>query len=116
MAKKRKYYVVWQGHDTGVFDSWAQVQSLVKGYPNAKYKSFSSRAEAEDAFVGGYTDTPKALRKTGAKDRDLTNVDMTSWSVDAACSGNPGIMEYRGVYTADGFFSLQNYTSILITI
>jgi len=25
-----------------------------------------------------------------------------SLSVDAACSGNPGVMEYRGVYTATG--------------
>lgn len=112
MAKKRKYYVVWQGHDTGVFDSWAQVQSLVKGYPNAKYKSYGSFQEAEDAFHGGYTETPRSHKKAGAKHRDLSNVDMTSWSVDAACSGNPGIMEYRGVYTADGaeLFRMGPYT------
>ena len=29
-------------------------------------------------------------------------VRADAWAVDAACSGNPGAMEYRGVYLADG--------------
>lgn len=30
------------------------------------------------------------------------NIITESIAVDAACSGNPGLLEYRGVYVADG--------------
>ena len=39
--------------------------------------------------------TPEEIKKFGAP-------DFESLSVDAACSGNPGIMEYRGVYSKTG--------------
>ncbi|MDE5837350.1 MAG: RNase H1/viroplasmin domain-containing protein, partial [Paramuribaculum sp.] len=48
----KKYYVVWAGHDTGVFDSWEECQQLVEGFPGAKYKAFSSREVAIDAYRG----------------------------------------------------------------
>lgn len=47
----QKYYVVWKGKKTGVFGSWDEVKKLIQGYPGAKYKSFTSRSEAEDAYV-----------------------------------------------------------------
>ena len=52
----KKYYVVWAGHDTGVFDSWEECQPLVEGFPGAKYKAFSSREAAIDAYRGGGAD------------------------------------------------------------
>ena len=61
----------------------------------------SNREEAEDAFHSGYSAVPRSVKKTGAKHRDLSGVDMNSLSVDAACSGNPGKLEYRGVFTSD---------------
>lgn len=48
MAKK--YYVIWSGKRTGVFTSWDEVKQYINGYPNAKYKSFLSQAEAMAAF------------------------------------------------------------------
>ena len=33
---------------------------------------------------------------------DMPKPELISLSVDAACSGNPGKMEYRGVWTATG--------------
>lgn len=50
MSKAKKYYVVWEGHRPGVFESWAECQQQTRGYKNAKFKSFNSRAEAEKAF------------------------------------------------------------------
>jgi ribonuclease HI len=105
MAKKKKYYVVWQGHDTGIFDSWSECQQKIKNYPGAKYKSFASKEEAEAAFHGNFRDHIGATaKKTATRARPETHpeVDWDSWSVDAACSGNPGIMEYRGVETRSG--------------
>ena len=102
MAKKKKYYVVWEGHQTGIFDSWTACQLQIKGYPNAKYKSFSSKEEAEAAFGDNYFDLIGKTPKTKvSKASPLTHEEIIwdSICVDAACSGNPGVMEYRGVDT-----------------
>ena len=105
MGKKKKYYVVWQGNQPGVYDSWTACQLQIKGYPNAKYKSFSSRAEAEAALTQGYSSflqkkdgTKKATRPRVSS----ANIIKDSIAVDAACSGNPGVMEYQGVHTHTG--------------
>lgn len=105
MAKKKKYYVIWNGHETGVFDSWDVVKELVKGVPGAKYKSFKTKEAAEEAYTGYHGDFISKNAKTQNRDFRLfeDEIDMESISVDAACSGNPGIMEYRGVYTKDQF-------------
>ena len=103
MAKKTKYYVVWVGHTPGVYGSWAECQAQVKGYPDARYKAFSSKEDAEDAFAAGfeYKQTAKKTKPRKTVSPDLP-VEWKSISVDAACSGNPGVMEYRGVDTATG--------------
>ena len=102
MAKKTKYYVVWVGHTPGVYRTWAECLAQVKGYPDARYKSFESLEEAETAFASGFQYTaPKRSKKPAAPTKDAP-VEWNSISVDAACSGNPGIMEYRGVNTTTG--------------
>ena len=53
---KNKFYVVWEGHEPGIYSSWTDCQLQIKGYPNAKYKGFPSRIEAENAFNGNYFD------------------------------------------------------------
>ena len=100
MAKKQKYYTVWQGKTTGVFESWTDCQEQIKGVAGALYKAFDSRAEAEAALKGNY------WSYVSPKDKAVSNkpsgeVIMDSLSVDAACSGNPGVMEYQGVRTFD---------------
>lgn len=108
MAKKQKYYVVWEGNQPGIYDNWTDCQLQIKGYPNAKYKSFKSREEAEAAYQGGYT--PPAASASSAKSKKPTSVPDSrrheivwdSIAVDAACSGNPGPMEYQGVDTRTG--------------
>ncbi len=103
MAKKKKYYVVWVGETPGIYDNWNDCQLQIKGYPGAKYKSFSSHNAAEEAFYSGpnfkkssSSSTPKHLLKPPS------DLDPLALSVDAACSGNPGDMEYRGVWVSTG--------------
>lgn len=43
-----KFYAVKVGRKTGVFTTWNETNNLVKGYPNAKFKSFTSEAAAND--------------------------------------------------------------------
>ena len=54
MAKKPKFYVVWLGHEPGVYTTWPQAKKQVDGYKGAKYKSFPSRSQAEAAYQGGF--------------------------------------------------------------
>lgn len=110
MAKRKKYYVVWVGNATGVFDTWNACQSAVQGVPGAKFKSFDSRIEAEAAlagdprdFIGTQAAKPKTTGRKLVSQSDLSEGPiMNSISVDAAASGNPGLMEYQGVETATG--------------
>ncbi len=108
MAKKKKYYTVWEGNTPGVYDSWEACKAQIQGYPNARYKSFKSREAAEEAFRESFADhigqgSPGAPKKAKPiSDKNTADIIWDSISVDAACSGNPGAMEYQGVHTADG--------------
>lgn len=110
MAKKPKYYVVWQGKRTGVFRSWEECKLQVIGFAGAKFKSFDSIEAAEEAYDKGYEEyaAEKATNLTEnpmAESSSLLFADIPEshrpilpcLAVDAACSGNPGKMEYRGV-------------------
>lgn len=103
--KKQKYYVVWEGNNPGIYNSWAQCQLQIKGYPNAKYKAFGSLEEAQAAYGGNAYDYFAKNKKAGKamiSEEARAAIVWDSWSVDAACSGNPGDMEYRGVETQTG--------------
>jgi ribonuclease HI len=103
MAKKKKFYVVWEGLETGIFESWKECQRQIKGYAGAKYKSFESLKVAEDAFAGSYFDAIKSSKKPSRI--SMAEAGIPQWksiAVDAACSGNPGRMEYQGVNTRTG--------------
>jgi ribonuclease HI len=49
VAKKQKYYVVWEGNSTWHIYFMGRMSKQIKGYPSAKYKSFENLAEAEFA-------------------------------------------------------------------
>lgn len=101
---KKKYYTVWKGHKTGVFESWTDCKAQIKDYQGAQYKSFESFEAAKKALKGNYRDY---IGKSKSFNSELTQAQLkkigqpnyNSISVDAASSGNPGIMEYRGVDT-----------------
>lgn len=120
---KQKFYVVWNGPSPGVYSSWEACQEAVSGVSGAKYKSFKTMAEAEDAFEMGVeaylssNDSEPATPQEPSADTSQTSkperpsynpqnlpaeVIREAIAVDAACSGNPGAMEYRGVYLANG--------------
>ena len=92
--KKNKFYVVWVGNKTGVFESWVECQLAVKNYKGSKYKSFTDKNKAEKAFLEGYEVYYNKKNYSNDNDSIPTNDAIC---VDAASSGNPGIMEYQGV-------------------
>lgn len=107
MSKKQKYYVVWEGNKPGIYDTWQECQLQIKGFPNARYKSFESLEEAVAASKGAASAHTGSKKSTSVSGKSISksgkgNIRWDSIAVDAACSGNPGIMEYRGVITKNG--------------
>lgn len=119
MAKKQKYYVVWQGKQSGIYTDWDTCKAQVQGVQGAQYKAFDTMAEAEQAIKLPYSSvviqagrlrtqsggTP-ALPVLFIDENGMTAVKpgtdnppiLDALAVDAACSGNPGVMEYQGIY------------------
>lgn len=125
--KKQKFYVVWQGTQPGIYTTWPECEKQVKGVVGAKYKSFETLSAAEQAlrlgpsmYIGAAAPQQAAIpgiaKPTAGKvlgvdqegmtillpDRDpsLPVPELNALAVDAACSGNPGVMEYQGVHVA----------------
>lgn len=121
---KAKFYVVWKGVNPGIYDSWTDCKLQINGYDGALYKSFSTRQEAEEAYASSpyaYMSRNKNNSSGGKGSSSLTAslvnpptnrtdtvlplpmvVHSEALAVDAACSGNPGPMEYQGVYLRTG--------------
>ena len=102
MAKKQKFYVVWFGNPAGIFDSWKECKLSIDGVKGAQYKSFETFAEAKKAYNKEYADYKGKTTKTTLSKERLQLIgepNLYSIAVDAASSGNPGKMEYRGVDT-----------------
>ena len=100
MGKKR-YYVVWNGLVPGVYGTWDECQAQIKGVKQALYKSFATLAEAERAYNSSPYQYIFTEKKESAAPAELpATVHRNALAVDAACSGNPGQMEYRGVHVA----------------
>ena len=92
---KQKFYVVWKGNNPGVYQSWVKCQNEIKNVKGALFKSFNSQKEAEKAYNQGFEKYKQSLDP-----KNITgSPELNSISVDAASSGNPGIMEYQGVDT-----------------
>lgn len=103
--QKKKYYVVWVGKTPGIYDSWPDCFAQVQGFEGARYMGFASRQEADSAYAAGWKQTYARNRKEDSAAGASPVGPRPSGAVlvvDAACSGNPGKMEYRGVYLLDG--------------
>lgn len=102
MAKKGKFYTVWKGKKPGIYDSWASCKAAINGEKGAQYKSFPTFEAAKKAFNGSYDDYKGKKIGTTLSPAELQKIGLPNYNsiaVDAASSGNPGVMEYRGVDT-----------------
>ncbi len=102
--KKKKYYTVWKGHHIGVFETWDDCKAQIKNFEGAQYKSFLTFEAAKTALKANYFDYigKNKTFSTELSQAELNKIGQPNYNsiaVDAASSGNPGIMEYRGVDT-----------------
>lgn len=107
MATKPKFYVVWEGLKPGIYTTWEECKAQVFRQPSAKYKAFPSFEEADAAFKRGYKNYYSAGKMQSVAElvgdcvsslEPVAPPELESLAVDAACSGNPGKVEYQGVY------------------
>lgn len=111
--------MVWAGRETGIFTDWATTQRHVHGFPAARFKSFESRTEAEEAFKAGILPSAGARRAPSTADlpAEIHVSPMDSQGIqiycDGACDPNPGhagsgIVVYRDGQLIELWYGLYN--------
>ena len=107
MTTKPKFYVVWEGIRPGVYTTWEECKAQIYKYAAAKYKSFPTYEEADAAYKRGYENyyssgkmqsVSELLSSCVSRLEPVAPPEQEAIAVDAACSGNPGKVEYQGVY------------------
>jgi ribonuclease HI len=114
----KKFYVVWAGRKTGVFTEWATTQLHVDKFPGARFKSFASRAEADQAFRAGRpatVSTRSAAAKGSIPAPNKVHTATVGLQIycDGACEPNPGsagsgIAVYRDGALVQLWYGLHN--------
>lgn len=104
MAKKKKFYAVWEGRETGIFDDWDSCKKQIEGFEGAKYKSFESRQAAENALKQNYY---HVIKKQATAQPKLVSGNVpppikNAVVVDAAWNSVSKDMEYQGFNYANG--------------
>jgi ribonuclease HI len=91
----KKYYVIWEGRKTGIFEDWPTAQAAVAGHKGAKFKGFETRALAEAAFsqapeksIAAKKSSTKSSKKRPAFELDQS-FDIHIFC-DGGCDPNPG--------------------------
>ncbi len=116
----QKYYVVWSGRSTGVFDNWPAALASVDKFTGARYKSFPSRVEAEQAYRDGSSahivsrvGNKPATSKSDRAAAHIAHQANVSIYCDGACEPNPGnagsgVVVYRNGQLAELWYGLYN--------
>ncbi|MBM4261476.1 MAG: ribonuclease HI [Deltaproteobacteria bacterium] len=115
----QKFYVVWAGRQTGIFTDWPTAQKSVDKFAGARFKSFATRAEAEQAFHGGNAAPrqtaggPAAGRAVNGRNGHVAHRFEVSIYCDGACDPNPGhagsgIAVYRNGGLTELWYGLYN--------
>jgi ribonuclease HI len=108
MSRQSKYYVVWEGRAPGIYSTWEEAEAQIKGFPGAKFKAYADQDAATAAFRGDPNQELGLFRAMAQRTQAIVNYDafpeinQRGIAVDAACSRNPGPVEYQGVIVATG--------------
>lgn len=120
----QKFYVVWEGRQKGIFTDWDQCKAQIDRFAGARYKSFKSRAEAEEAFRGSSEAAirraaPVARKYSGKGPKTYTAAEVAEFPAhtkifaDGGCEPNPGkagsgVAVYREGRIAELWYGLYN--------
>lgn len=116
----QKFYVVWAGRQTGIFTDWPTAHKSVDKFAGARFKSFATRAEAEQAFRADSPSpqnhgTGRSFDKVATAGRSAHVAHRFDVSIycDGACDPNPGhagsgVVVYRAGVLAELWYGLYN--------
>lgn len=100
---KSKFYVVWKGRQTGIFNTWNDCNKQIFGFKNAIYKSFNTLQLAEEAFKSSSKDFVGKNNFSSELTKEqitlIGNPIADSICVDGAWNISTGLVEYQGVST-----------------
>lgn len=104
---KTKFYAVAAGRECGIFTDWPTTQKQVIGYGGARYKSFPTRAEAEEWLRNPQLSAKSGRKKNSTKSRPAApdvpaDFDGIIVYTDGGSINNPGPGGYGVVIKEDG--------------
>ena len=53
MTNSKKWYVVWEGTESGICETWEECYLRTHNHPGARYKAFDSARDAIEAYRRG---------------------------------------------------------------
>jgi len=98
----KKYYAVRVGKVPGIYMTWEDCKSMVDGYPGAKYKSFSSLAEAEVFLAGVSYQQLEMPMESSVENKKASAVDGVYAFVDGSYNEVTKVYGYGGFLVANG--------------
>jgi len=92
----KKFYVVWEGRQPGIYNDWQSCSQQIEGFPSAKYKSFPNHEIAKTAFSMGC----EKYYCQGGKQKILENLSVQTDSVCVdVCLISKELMQYKAIET-----------------
>lgn len=83
-------YAVAVGRKTGIFDTWKETESYVKGYPGAKFKKFSTRKEALE-FIKSFQ-KPESSESSESSEDESSSDNVMYLYTDGSGKGGYGYL------------------------
>lgn len=94
-----KFYVVRNGKKTWIFNDRSETKGYIDGFGGAKYKSFASYEQAENArrlWFEGFAKQNMVKEQNRTPELITTKqIKVPAIAVDASCISNPGNMQYQ---------------------
>ena len=92
MKTNKPYYVVWQGHRPGVYDTWTECKAQITGFDRPQYKKFSTRYQAFHAYQKG------SSYRENLRASDLPVFEKKSILINASTDTQRNLTSYYGLY------------------
>lgn len=102
----KKYYAVKEGKKIGIYESWEECQKQVLGYSGAVFKSFLSRADAEN-FVKG-EEKKEERRKNYAYVDGSFSKESFEFSFGAVIFSGGEVLEFSQKFSDPGLCEMRN--------
>ncbi|GMF61461.1 unnamed protein product [[Candida] boidinii] len=106
MAKKGGYYAVANGRNTGVYNSWGDCESNVKGHSGSVYKKFDTLAAAQ-SFVsnnaGGYSSNSGSGSGSGSRSSGGSSSRGGSYSSGGSSYSSSNSYDSGASYSSGGY-------------